>query len=278
VEPELLCLDEPFSALDVLSADALRGELLELWLDRRIPTQTILMVTHSIEEAVYMADRIVIMSKNPGRIVNDVNVSLPYPRHRKDAQFLGTVDRIYTLVTGEVPAEAPLGSAPGQPGPAIPLPRANIDAVAGLAEEVVERGGREDLPRLAEALNLELDDLLPITDAAGMLGFTRVGRGDILITPVGETFAGASILARKEIVAARALRLPIVRWIFETLQADADRRVPAGYFLERLRADFGDYAGEELATAIDWGRYGELYAFDDATDELFIEPGTSALS
>lgn len=278
VEPELLCLDEPFSALDVLSADALRGELLELWLGRRIPTQAILMVTHNIEEAVLMADRIIIMGKNPGTIVSDISISLPYPRHRKDRRFQRTIDRIYALVTGERAAPTTLGTAPGQPGPTIPLPQASINAVAGLTEEVVERGGREDLPRLAEALNLELDELLPITDAAGMLGFTQVRQGDILITPLGEAFAGASILARKEIVAARILRLPIIRWAYETLQADADRRVPADYFLERLQADFGDYAGDQLATVIDWARYGELFAFDDASDELYLERETVAES
>ncbi len=270
IEPELLCLDEPFSALDVLSADALRGELLELWLDHRIPTQTILMVTHNIEEAVEMADRIVVMGKNPGHIISDVNVSLPYPRHRKDALFQEVVDGVYALVVGEETAAVRLGTAPGQPGPTVPLPQANIDAVAGLTEQVIERGGREDLPRLAEALNLELDDLLPITEAAGILGFTQVQQGDILITPLGETFAEASILARKEIVAARILRLPTVRWIFETLQADADGRAPADYFLDRLRVDFGDYADEQLATAIDWARYGELFEFDDYSDELYL--------
>ena len=272
VEPELLCLDEPFSALDVLSADALRGELLELWLNRRIPTRAILMVTHSIEEAVFMADRVVVMESDPGRIVAEMNVVLPHPRHRKDAAFQRLVDRVYSLVAG--PPEAPevaLGTAPGQPGRTVPLPQADMNAVAGLTEEVVERGGRDDLPRLAEAFNLELDDLLPIIDAADTLGFARVEEGDIVITPLGETFASANILARKEIVAARVLRQPTIRWIYETLQVDLDHRAPAGYFLDRLRTDFGDYADEQLARAIDWARYAELFAFDDATDELYIE-------
>jgi len=272
VEPELLCLDEPFSALDVLSAEALRGELLELWLSHRIPTQAILMVTHNIEEAVLMAERAVVMDKDPGRIIGEVGINLPYPRHRKDPFFQATVDRLYALVAGETEAPAiALGTEPGQPGRTTPLPPADIEALAGLMEEVSEEGGRADLALLADRLNLELDDLLPVVEAAELLNFAQVGQGDIVLTPLGDTFARATILARKEIVAARALRLPIIRWIYETLQADEDERMPASYFLERLRIEFGEYADEQLAVAIGWGRYAELFAFDDATDELFIE-------
>ncbi len=276
-EPELLCLDEPFSALDVLSAEALRGELLELWLNRLIPIRAILMVTHNIEEAVLMADRIVVMDKDPGRITSELPVSLPHPRHRKERTFQATVDRIYALVTGETPTAATvLGTAPGEPGPTVPLPEASMNAIAGLTEAVQEAGGREDLPRLADSLSLELDQLLPVVDAAEMLDLARTGRGDIVLTPLGETFAEASILARKEIVATRALRVPIIRWIYETLQAEEDHRLPYDYFLERLRNDFGEYAGDQLDTAIAWGRYAELFAFDDATDELYIEEAVPA--
>ncbi len=272
VEPELLCLDEPFSALDVLSAAALRGELLELWLSKSIPTQAILMVTHNIEEAVLMADRIVVMDKEPGRVVAEIAVSLHHPRHPKDTAFQAIADRVYGAVAGKTEPEAEaLGTAPGQPGRKTKLPLARINGLAGLTEKLNEEGGRADLYKIGAGLRLELDDLLPIIEAAELLGFAQVSQGDITLTPLGQTFAVASILARKEIVAARILRLPTVRWIYETLQKDDDRRTSEEYFLEELQKEFGDDAEGQLDIAINWARYAELFAFDDDTDELFLE-------
>jgi len=272
VEPELLCLDEPFSALDVLSADALRGELLELWLNKAIPTKAILMVTHNIEEAVYLADRIVVMDKEPGRVVAQVQVRLPYPRHRKDVAFQAMVDRIYAAVAGTTePEPMVVLSKLGQPGTISRLPQASMVSLAGLLERISEEGGRHDLYRMAGNLSLELDDLLPVVETAEMMGFAVVDAGDIVLTALGQTFADASILARKEIVAARALRLPTIRWIYETLQNDDDGRVAESYFRDILAREFGDYADQQLGIAIDWGRYAELFAFDDSTGELFLE-------
>ena len=150
VEPELLCLDEPFSALDVLSAEALRGELMELWLKKKIPTKAILMVTHNIEEAVFMADRIVIMGKDPGHIVTEISVTLHQPRQRKDTAFQSLVDKVYAAVAGQSqPKEETLGTQPGQPGVTRPLPNAQLSALAGLLEKLVEEGGRVDLYRMS---------------------------------------------------------------------------------------------------------------------------------
>src|SRR5437867_5058805 len=175
VEPELLCLDEPFSALDVLSAEALRGELMELWLKKKIPTRAILMVTHNIEEAVLMADRIVIMGKDPGHIITEIPVTVHQPRQRKDTAFQALVDKVYAAVAGQSkPKEEALGTQPGQPGVTQPLPRAQLSAIAGLLEKVEEEGGRVDLPRLGGDLVLELDDLLPIVEAGDLLGFITV--------------------------------------------------------------------------------------------------------
>jgi NitT/TauT family transport system ATP-binding protein len=272
VEPELLCLDEPFSALDVLSAEALRGELMELWLNRAIPTKAILMVTHNIEEAVLMADRIVVMGKNPGHLVTELAVTLRHPRHRKDIAFQGIVDKVYAAVAGQTkPEPEALGTAPGQPGATQPLPYARLNALAGLLEKLAEEGGRVDLYRMGSELVLELDDLLPIVEAADLLSFLTVQEGDLILTPLGQAYAEASILARKEIIAGRILRLPIIAWIYETLQRDDDQRVAWEYFYDQLQADFGDFTEQQLDLAISWGRYAELFAYDDDTGELYLE-------
>ncbi|HEX9455343.1 MAG TPA: AAA-associated domain-containing protein [Candidatus Binatia bacterium] len=272
VEPELLCLDEPFSALDVLSAEALRGELMELWLNKKIPTKAILMVTHNIEEAVFMADRIVIMGKDPGHIVTEVAVTLHQPRHRKDTAFQSLVDQVYAAVAGQTKTkDGELGTKPGQPGTTRPLPHAPLSAVTGLLEKLVEDGGRIDLYRMGGALVLELDDLLPIVDAGNLLGFITVEDGDLALTPLGRAYADTTILARKAIIAGRVLRLPMIAWIYETLQQDENQRVTWDYFHDKLEADFGDDAEKQLDVAIGWGRHAELFAYDDNAAELYLE-------
>jgi NitT/TauT family transport system ATP-binding protein len=272
VEPELLCLDEPFSALDVLSAEALRGELMELWLKKKIPTKAILMVTHNIEEAVFMSDRIVIMGKEPGRIISEIAITLRHPRQRKDTAFQNLVDKVYAAVAGQSrPKEEALGTQPGQPGATRPLPHAQLNAVAGLLEKLVEEGGRVDLYRMGGDLVLELDDLLPIVEAGDLLGFVTVHEGDLLLTPLGRAYADATILARKAIIAGRVLRLPVIDWIYETLQQDDNQRVAWDYFYDKLQADFGDLTEKQLDVAISWGRHAELFAYDDNTEELYLD-------
>jgi NitT/TauT family transport system ATP-binding protein len=272
VEPELLCLDEPFSALDVLSAESLRGELMELWLKKKIPTKAILMVTHNIEEAVLMADRIVIMGKDPGHIVTEIAVKLHHPRQRKDTAFQNIVDKVYAAVAGQSKStEETLGTQPGEPGVTRALPNAQLSALAGLLEKLVEEGGRVDLYRISGALVLELDDLLPIVEAGDLMGFITVNEGDLLLTPLGRAYADATILARKAIIAGRVLRLPMIAWIYETLQQDDNRRVAWDSFHEKLQADFGDHAEEQLDIAIRWGRHAELFAYDDDAAELYLE-------
>ena len=272
VEPELLCLDEPFSALDVLSAEALRGELMELWLKKKIPTKAILMVTHNIEEAVFMADRVVIMGKDPGHIVSEIPVTLRHPRQRKDTAFQGLVDKVYAAVAGQSkPKEEALGTQPGQPGVTRPLPNSQLNALAGLLEKLVEEGGRVDLYRMGGNLVLELDDLLPIVEAGDLLGFITVHEGDLLLTPLGRAYADATILGRKAIIAGRVLRLPVIAWIYEMLQRDENRRVARDYFRDKLEADFGDKTEKQLDIAISWGRHAELFAYDDDAEELYLE-------
>ncbi|MEP7287383.1 MAG: nitrate/sulfonate/bicarbonate ABC transporter ATP-binding protein [Chloroflexota bacterium] len=274
VEPELLCLDEPFSALDVLSAESLRGELMELWTSGAIPTKAILMVSHNIEEAVFMADRLVVMGKGPGHIIADIPVNLPHPRHRKERAFLQLVDQVYGLIVGKTQTEAEeLGAAPGEPGKVRGLPHVQINAISGLLERVNEEiADRVDLYRLAEELHETLNDLLPAVEASEMLGFATVESGDLSLTPLGQTFAEASIQARKEIFAARIKRVPIIRWILTKLNQDEDGRLHWDDYQDELEEFFPlEEAERQIESAVSWGRYAELFYFDDDDDTLFIE-------
>lgn len=238
-----------------------------------MPIKSVLLVTHNIEEAVLMADRIVVMGKDPGRILAEIPLTLRHPRHRKDTALQALVDRVYAAVAGKTATgtEA-LGTAPGQPGRTRVLPRARLNALAGLVERLAAEGGKQDLYRLSAELLMELDDMLPVVEAAELVGFCQVQEGDLQLTLLGQAFADASILARKELMAGRVLRLPTIAWIYETLQQDDDQRVAEEYFLDKLSAEFDKAKSrEQMEIAIGWGRYSELFAFDDTTGELFLE-------
>ena len=280
-EPELLCLDEPFSALDVLSAESLRGELLELWTGGNIPTKAILMVSHNIEEAVFMADRIVIMDKNPGRIIADVTVALPHPRDRKSAEFQNIVDQVYATLAGKTQAEhLELGTAPGEPGLTRQLPHIAISDLAGMLEQVTALPrNRADIYRLADELGLNSDHLLRLVETAELLGFATIDAGDITVTPLGETFAEASILARKEIFATRLRRLPLFKWLLGMLRASENRQLNRNVIQAALELEFPEPEAEaQVETMVSWGRYAELLAYDDDEERLYLESMAAAAS
>lgn len=274
VEPELLCLDEPFSALDVLSAEALRGELLELWTAGDIPTKAILMVTHNIEEAITLADRIVVMGKEPGHIVADLQVNLPHPRQRKSQEFIAKVDLIYATLAGQTEAEPlELGSAPGEPGRTRSLPDVHVANLAGLLESLSEKpADRAELYRLVEELKIDSDHLFLLTEAAELLGFATVAQGNITMTALGQTFVDASILARKEIFATRIRRLPMFRWMLNMLDKANSHELEADVLQSALEFDFPPVeAKNQVDVAINWGRYAEIFAYDDAKASLYLE-------
>lgn len=274
VEPELLCLDEPFSALDVLSAEALRGELMELWSSGQLPTKAILMVSHNIEEAISMADRIVVMGKEPGHIVTEFRVELPQPRQRKEPAFEALVDRIYGAIAGRTEPEAKeVGTPPGAPGMTRILPRSSVDELAGMLEVIDAGSGHYDLYRLEFDLGIEMADMMQTVEMGEMLGFVEVKEGDIHISPLGQTFAEASILTRKEIFASRARRLPMIRWVMDMLHSAPDGSLPWKLFYTALSPEFPDELAErQLDIAIDWGRYAELIDYDDNDQTLSLDP------
>jgi NitT/TauT family transport system ATP-binding protein len=279
IEPEVLFMDEPFSALDVLTAETLRGELLELWHDKKIPTRAIFIVTHNIEEAVVLADRVIVLASNPARIREDFEISLAQPRNRKSEAFEAFVDHIYRVLTqpgvehvrpAEVKATAPPPVVP-PPAPRYPmLPHARGGGIAGLLEILTDLSGREELHRIAENLKLEVDDLLPIVDASALLGLLRVESGYGIITESGRKFAAADIQERKRLFREALLaRVPLFQQIDSALQAKADGTIPAEFFHDLLDEHFSEAEAErQLDTAIQWGRYAELFDYDSMTQRL----------
>jgi len=274
LEPEVLFMDEPFSALDVLTAENLRGEIDDLWNAGTFPSKSILIVTHNIEEAVYLADRVVILGSKPGRIRGELAVNLPRPHDRSNPRFKALVDYIYTAMTNpdiEVSGEVAGHGTPVQAqrqaiSPfAKALPHVRVGGISGLLELIVEKGeGLDDIPLLAQRLQLEVDDLLPLLDAAVLLGFAEVTDGDVRLTPIGIDFATTTIQRSKDLFRQQALgRIPVLSSIVHTLQEKENRAMRADFFL----GIWDDYfpreeAERQLATAVDWGRYGELFEYD----------------
>ena len=277
VEPDALLMDEPFSALDVLTAQNLRAELLRLWQQKDFPTKAMLIVTHNIEEAVILADRVFVLGANPGRIRTEITCGFPQPRNRHDESFGALVDQIYGLMTGRdtrPPAHIWTQAAPGEGSPVdTPLPQASVGGMAGLLEILVAHGGREDLPKLAHELTFEVDDLLPLVDAAQVLGLAEVDDADLQVTDDGRTFVAADILESKQIFTRHAReRAPLVRAICNALDTTKDGNLGEGFFLDLLRRGFSeDEARQQLRIAIDWGRYGELFDFDANTGQLALD-------
>ncbi len=279
VEPELLCLDEPFSALDVLSAETLRGELLELWTSGKIPTQAILMVSHNIEEAIFMADRIIVMDKNPGRIISDHIIGLSHPRQRKSSEFQILVDQVYAILAGQTqPENIELGTAPGEPGITRRLPHVPIANLAGMLEFLLDTPNKKfDIYVLADELAVDSDELLHLTEAAELLGFVTIGSGDIALTPLGETFAEASITARKEIFASRVKRIPIFGWLITLLRLAEKQELKRETVLEALEQEFPQEEAEmQFDTMTNWGRYAEIFVYEDNEEMLYIEQSPAA--
>ena len=278
VEPAALLMDEPFSALDVLTSENLRGELLELWEGKRFPTKTMVMVTHNIEEAVLLADRILLLGTNPGRIRADISNPLVRPRRRRTPDFEALVNQIYRMMTqrDSIPAAAP--AQHGREGAGTlgdsPLPQATVDGLSGLAEVLLGRhDGVADLADLADNLGLEVDDLLPLVDALVLLGFAELRGEQLTLSPGGRIFAGASIQDSKEIFARASLqRAPLVRTIYRALRGSLDGNLPAGFFTDVLRTHVGEEeASRQLDVAVNWGRYAELYAYDATRGQIIRE-------
>jgi NitT/TauT family transport system ATP-binding protein len=290
VEPEALFMDEPFSALDVLTAQNLREQLLNLWTDRTMPTRAILMVTHNIDEAVSLADRLVVLAADPGRIRADIPGLPLNARRRRGADHTALVDALFQLMTSpqarveDILPSARVYRTPVVERPYQVLPHVSLEDLSGLVSHVAYAGGRSDLYQLARELQLEVDDLLPLVEALAILGLAVTEAGDVILTGVGTAFAEADVQEEKALFRQQALSsVELVRQIVRELQAAPEHTLLEDALLEQLQEHFSEpEARRQLDTAIDWGRYAELFAYDDGTGELYLEeeepPGAGSSS
>lgn len=273
VQPEVLFMDEPFSALDVLTAENLRGELLDLWLTNKMGIKTIFIVTHNIEEAVLLADRIIVLGRNPARIRADFRIPLAQPRDRKSAQFLIFVDYIYKVMTSpETVVAPPMPGVRHEPARYPLLPHARPGGIAGLLEVLVDSGGSEDLYHLAERLLMEVDDLFPIVEAAVLLGFAELKEGDADITAAGKRWVEADIDSQKQLFREAALsRILLFQQIIRILNEKSDHSIPLELFKDILDEHHPEEEVQrQLETILNWGRYCGLFSYDSEKERLYL--------
>ena len=269
--PDVLLMDEAFSALDVLTGETLRNDILDLWDSNRIPTRGILIVSHNIEEAVMMADRIIILSSGPGRIRNEVNIKLPRPRTVDSVEVRTLIDEVYGLMTMRPVQETRAGTAQA-PQVDYRLPETDVSRIEGVLELLADApfNGRADLPQLSEEAELSDEELFPTYEALGLLGLAHVEKGDISLTPLGQRYAEAEQTLRQEIFGQQLLaHVPLAARIRQQLEQEPTGSLSDEPFIELLEEFLKeDEAKRVLEVAVEWGRYGEVYEYDFHTGRL----------
>jgi NitT/TauT family transport system ATP-binding protein len=279
VEPDILLMDEPFSALDVLTAETLRTDLIDLWCEGRMQIRSILMVTHNIEEAVLMCDRILIFSSNPGRIIGEMRVDLPQPRNRQDPRFRALVDDIYTRMTQRGPdaTRRSDGLFPGV-GIGMLLPRVSTNTLAGLMEALAAERfkGRADLPELAAELHYDADELFRLAEILQLMRFAELEGGDIRLTAAARRYVEADTDARKQLFARHLLTyVPLAAYIRRELDNDPSHELSARRIRDELETLMSpDYAEETLKSLVNWARYAEAFAYDEDSELFTLENPT----
>jgi NitT/TauT family transport system ATP-binding protein len=279
IEPKVLFMDEPFSALDVLTAENLRGEIDDLWNAGNFPSKSILLVTHNIEEAVILADRIVVFGANPGHIRGEVTVDLPRPHNRNDARFKELVDHLYSVMTNPTAAVAAAiaRAAPSASPYAQPLPHVRTGGISGLLELLADQpAGEEDVAHLAERLAVTVDDLLAILEAAVLLGFAAIDEGTVRLTALGAEFANADIQRSKQLFRQQLLaQIPAFNSIVRTLNGKRSKSMRADFFLDLWDEYFPrEVAQQQFATVVDWARYAELFEYDSVENIVYLPEET----
>jgi len=280
VHPNILLMDEPFSALDVLTAETLRTDFLDLWAEGRMPIKGVILVTHNIEEAVLMSDRILVFGSNPGRILSEIKVTLPQPRNRLDPSFRELIERIYVEMTARPKGGAAGGRQERFPGLGIGsvLPHVGSNILSGLMEAVSAPpfNGKADLPEIASDLQMEIDELFPVAETLQMLRFGELEGGDLKLTEDGLAFAHATIDERKRIFSRHLLNyVPLASHIRRVLDERASHSARKSRFIDEL-ADFmsEEEAEQTLRAVVRWARYAEAFAYDDDNAMFSLENPT----
>jgi NitT/TauT family transport system ATP-binding protein len=279
VHPNILLMDEPFSALDVLTAETLRTDFLDLWSEGRMPIKGVILVTHNIEEAVLMCDRILVFGSNPGRILSEIKVSLPQPRNRLDPSFRELVERIYVDMTARPQGG---GSARQERFPGLgigsQLPQVSSNLLAGLMEAVAAAPfkGKADLPEIASDLQMEIDELFPVAETLQMLRFAELEGGDLKLTDDGMAFAHAALDERKRIFMRHLLSyVPLAAHIRRVLDERASHSARKSRFIDELEDFMSEEAADQtLRAVVRWARYAEAFAYDDENAMFSLENPT----
>lgn len=266
VDPDLLVMDEPFSALDVLTAETLRSDLVDLWSEHKLAIRAILLVTHNIEEAVFMCERILVMSSNPGHISAEVAVPLRHPRDRLAPAFREIVDDIYARMTaGPAPAHDSKNLAPTV-SLTTWLPIISASRIAGLTETLAESpfDGSAELSAMAARLHLDVAGLFRVAEVAQMFGFAELREGILHLTAAGRALAAAGIGDRDRLFAEHLLRsVPLAGYIRRVLEDRPSHQAPRSRFLEELEDHLSPRDAEHTLTAVtNWGRYAEIFSYD----------------
>ncbi|WP_414710126.1 nitrate/sulfonate/bicarbonate ABC transporter ATP-binding protein [Roseateles sp.] len=276
MQPAVLLMDEAFSALDVLTGERLRNEILALWDGGQMPTQAMLVVSHNIEEAVMMADRVLIFASNPGRVRAELPITLPRPRRADSAEVRLLIDEVYKLMTSATPQGGVPGAAEEPPRPHLSdrLPEAEVGRMESLLELLADEpfNGRADLPQLVEESELTDEAVLPLADALHRLDLAQLSGGDLLMTPLGHRYVEGSHEFRRQIFGQQLLaHVPLAAFIRHSLEQEAHGELKEEPFL-KLLMDSMDTAEAErvLRVAIEWARYGEVFEYDFHTGLIHL--------
>jgi NitT/TauT family transport system ATP-binding protein len=278
VHPNILLMDEPFSALDVLTAETLRTDFLELWSEGKLPIKGVILVTHNIEEAVLMCDRILLFSTNPGRVISEIRVDLKQPRNRLDPQFRDMVEKIYVAMTASKSVPAQIGTIVPATTITTVLPRVSANLMSGLIETLAAApfNGNADLPVLADELHMGSDELFPVAESLQMFRLAEIEGGDIRLTDVGKQFVELGTDDRKKLFQRQLLAyVPLAAHVRHVLQERVNHVAPKSRFFDELEDHMTTEDAEHtLRAVIAWGRFAEVFAYDDDSGTFSLENPT----